>query len=300
MSRRPSNFRSASDLDDYLRQHDIPGLADIDTRRLVRMIRTAGAMKGVISSTDLNDSSLVDKARRSHGLIGRDLVREVVPAQAVDWTEELSPWTFLTGSRHKGVSTDPPRIVALDFGMKWNIARHLLGVGARVTVVPGTVAADEVLQRQPNGVLLSNGPGDPEPLEYAIETTRRLLPHVPIFGICLGHQIVALACGARTFKLKFGHRGANQPVLNLLTERVEITSQNHGFAVSEDELPANWRSRTGISTTARLPVFVTVNGQPSACSIIPRPRPVPMTATTCSSSLLRISFRPRSLKTTSC
>ena len=160
-SRRSSNFRATSGLDDYLQQHNIPGLAGIDTRRLVRMIRTAGAMKGTISCIDLDDASLIDKARRSPGLIGRDIVREVVPQQPVDWSEELTPWTFLTDRCDATVPNAPLHIVALDFGMKWNIARHLRSLGARVTVLPGTMPADAVLERQPHGVFLSNGPAIP-------------------------------------------------------------------------------------------------------------------------------------------
>ncbi len=173
------------------------------------------------------------------GLVGRDLVREVIPDKQVQWSEALSPWTRLRSGETVAVSAGGPHVVALDYGMKWNIARHLFDMGCRVTILPGTATADEVLACQPDGVFLSNGPGDPEPLTYAQQTIRDLLGKKPIFGICLGHQLLALACGAKTYKLKFGHRGANQPVMNQLTRRVEITTQNHGFAVAGDSLPAD-------------------------------------------------------------
>ncbi len=230
-----SNFRSDGRLDDYLTRHGVVGIAGIDTRALVRRIREHGALKGVLSSSDLDDASLVKKAKQSPGLVGRDLVREVVPDGPVDWTERLSSWAKLGGAGPTGTNTR--HIVALDYGMKWNIARHLCNQGCKVTVLPGTSTAADVLAQKPDGVFLSNGPGDPEPLEYAIGTIRELLGKTPVFGICLGHQLLSLACGAETFKLKFGHRGANQPVQNLDTGRVEITSQNHGFAVREDNLP---------------------------------------------------------------
>jgi carbamoyl-phosphate synthase small subunit len=210
-------------------------------------------MKGVLSTLDLDDDSLVRKARSSLGLVGRDLVREVLPDQPFEWDQPLSAWTHLRsreqgaegGVPSKTVASGPqspdssprPHVVALDFGMKWNIPRHLVDQGCRVTVLPGTATADDVLAQHPDGVFLSNGPGDPEPLTYAIETIRGLLGKKPIFGICLGHQLLGLACGAKTFKLKFGHRGANHPVQNLESGAVEITSQNHGFAVAEDSLP---------------------------------------------------------------
>ncbi len=235
-----SNFRSNASLGDYLKQHGIVGISGIDTRALVRHIRSVGAIEGVISSEDLDDASLVAKAKASPGLVGRDLVKEVLPAQSADWTEGLSPWWSFeenAGEASEPAAADQPHVVALDFGMKRNIARHLYDQGFRVTVVPGTSSAEEVMALQPDGIFLSNGPGDPEPLTYAIETVRELIGKAPLFGICLGHQLFALACGAKTFKLKFGHRGANQPVLDHETGKIEITSQNHGFAVNPDRLP---------------------------------------------------------------
>ncbi|MEQ8786352.1 MAG: glutamine-hydrolyzing carbamoyl-phosphate synthase small subunit [Pirellulaceae bacterium] len=234
-SRVASNFRSEGRLQDYLAQHGIVALAGIDTRALVRRIRTLGAMKGVLSTTDLDDASLVAKAKASPGLVGRDLVREVLPDDRSEWSEGLNRWAKFEQSES---SPAEYHVVAIDYGMKWNIARHLVEEGCRVTVLPGTATTDDVLACDPDGVFLSNGPGDPEPLTYAIEAIHGLLGKKPVFGICLGHQLLSLASGAKTFKLKFGHRGANQPVLNLDSGRVEITSQNHGFAVDEKSLPS--------------------------------------------------------------
>ena len=237
-SRITSNFRSEEPLHEYLVRHNIVAIEGIDTRSLVRRLRTAGAMNGVLSSVDLDDESLIAKAKASPGLVGRDLVKEVLPDQARLWEEPLSPWWHLHApNRDSDDTATAPHIVALDFGMKWNIARHLRDQGFRVTVMPGTATAEEVLAQQPDGLFLSNGPGDPEPIDYAIRTIQALLGKLPIFGICLGHQLLGLACGAKTFKLKFGHRGANHPILHLATGKVEITTQNHGFAIEEASLP---------------------------------------------------------------
>ncbi len=238
-SRITSNFRAGGGLNEYLRRWNVVAIEGIDTRALVRRTRTHGALRGVLSTTDLDDGSLVAKAKASPGLVGRDLVREVMPTEVRAWDEGLSKWVVLgsDAAAARDSAGDRPHVVAIDYGMKWNIPRYLTTTGCRVTVVPGTASADDVLALKPNGVFLSNGPGDPEPLTYAIETIRGVLGKTPVFGICLGHQLLSLACGAKTFKLKFGHRGANQPVMNLGSNRVEITSQNHGFAVDEDSLP---------------------------------------------------------------
>ncbi|MCI0460341.1 MAG: glutamine-hydrolyzing carbamoyl-phosphate synthase small subunit [Gemmataceae bacterium] len=234
LTRVPSNFRAHGTLDAYLSEHHIIGLEGIDTRALVRRLRVRGTMTGVLSTTDPDDASLVRKARGSPSIVGRDLVREVVPDKPFTWSADWAgPFTGQV------LPSRPPthHVVALDYGMKWNILRCLTQVGCRVTVVPGTATAEQVFAYNPDGIFLSNGPGDPEPLTYAINTIRQLAGKKPLFGICLGHQLLGLALGGKTFKLKFGHRGANQPVLNHLTGRVEITTQNHGFAVSADSLP---------------------------------------------------------------
>jgi carbamoyl-phosphate synthase small subunit len=241
-SRVASNFRSQQSLGDFLKQSGVVGIEGIDTRALVRRTRIHGALKGVLSTVDLDDASLVAKAKASPGLVGRDLVREVMPTEARAWDTGLSRWSKLDESpaaqpSGNSMNGDRPHVVAIDYGMKWNIPRHLTSLGCRVTILPGNASADDVLAQIPQGVFLSNGPGDPEPLDYAIQTIQNLLGRTPIFGICLGHQLLSLACGAKTYKLKFGHRGANQPVQNESTGRVEITSQNHGFAVEESTLP---------------------------------------------------------------
>lgn len=236
LCRQPSNFRSLTSLDDYLRKNGVVGIEGVDTRALVRRLRIRGAMTGVLSSVDLDDESLVRKAQQSPTLVGRDLIQEVMPKQPFEWSEGLSD-LGASGTARTTLSDKQPHVVALDYGMKWNILRHLKAIGCRVTVVPGNASAEEVLALKPDGVFLSNGPGDPEPLTYAISTIRNLLGKTPVFGICLGHQLLGLASGAETYKLKFGHRGANQPVLNKANGRVEITSQNHGFAISAETLP---------------------------------------------------------------
>ncbi len=240
---RPSNFRSTQCLSDYLAEAGVVGLEGIDTRTLVKHIRMRGAMKGVLSTIDLDEESLVAKAKASPGLVGQDLVREVVPAKAYAWDDGLSEWARSPvcdpNQPPNPIDAHEPHVVAIDYGMKWNIPRHLRELGCRVTIVPGTATADEVLAHKPDGIFLSNGPGDPRPLEYAITTIRNLLGKKPIFGICLGQQLLGLAVGGEIYKLKFGHRGANQPVLNQQTGRVEITTQNHGFALRPETLPKN-------------------------------------------------------------
>lgn len=233
LTRTPSNYRSERDLNAYLRDAGVVGIEGIDTRALVRRIRVRGAMMGVLSTTELDDAALLRKAQQLPSMLGRDLVREVVPDRPAVWLQGFDSF----GSHVIPARPPEKRVLAMDFGMKWNILRCLTQSGCQVTVVPGTATADEVLSHQPDGIFLSNGPGDPAAVGYAIETIRNLLGKKPIFGICLGHQLLGLALGAKTFKLKFGHRGANQPVLNQETGQVEITSQNHGFAVDLDSLP---------------------------------------------------------------
>ncbi len=216
----PSNWRMTQPLEDYLSAAGIVGSQGIDTRMLVRMIREQGAMNGIISSTAADPTSLKDKLAQVPAMTGLDLVSRVTCEKPYTW----------------GKGEGKYRVAAYDFGIKWNILRILESHGCAVTVVPAHTPAKEVLALKPDGVFLSNGPGDPAPVTQAIEAVRELLGQVPIFGICLGHQILALALGAQTYKLKYGHRGINHPVKNLETGKVEVTSQNHGFAVDADSL----------------------------------------------------------------
>ncbi len=228
----PSNWRDELTLSDYLTANNIVGLEGIDTRKLVKHIRTEGAMRGIISSTELETAVLKKQLDEYPGLVGRDIVRDVTIEQPYPWTEAVSD--VLTGKEVRGEKKY--KVVAFDFGIKLNILRLLVSHGCQVKVVGAQTSAAEVLAEKPDGVFLSNGPGDPAPVSYAVETTKALLGKVPIFGICLGHQILSLALGGTTYKLKFGHRGANHPVKNLETGAIEITSQNHGFCVDLDSL----------------------------------------------------------------
>ncbi len=230
---RPSNWRSEMPLHEYLRKAGAVGIERIDTRALVRHIRTCGAQEAVISSVDLNPESLVRKAKASPGLVGRDLVKEVTCGSGYDW--EWGEWELGVGYRRPQLD-GAPLVVAIDYGIKRNILRSLISNGFRVRVLPATATADEILACNPDGVFLANGPADPAALPYASEAVRGVLGKKPVFGICLGHQILGLAIGGRTYKLNFGHHGANHPVKDLSTGRVEITSQNHGFAVDIDSV----------------------------------------------------------------
>ncbi|MDL1968858.1 MAG: glutamine-hydrolyzing carbamoyl-phosphate synthase small subunit [Deltaproteobacteria bacterium] len=238
----PSNFRSTSTLADYLKAQGILGIEQFDTRALTRHIRKAGAMRAFITTREIKPSFCIKRAREIPGMAGQDLVKEVTTKVPYFWTKgkpfyisnnvplDKNIWRY-RGSKHF--------VVALDFGIKYNILRCLEYAGFEILVVPATTSAEIIKLIEPDGIFLSNGPGDPEPVSYAIKTIKDLLSYRPIFGICLGHQLLALALGAKTFKLKFGHRGSNQPVKSLLTGRVEITSQNHGFAVDTDSLNEN-------------------------------------------------------------
>ncbi len=233
-----SNWRSRLTLTEYLREARVVGIEGIDTRSLTRHLREHGSQQGVISHIDLDPRRAVEKARTAPSLIGRDLAAEVTCRQPYEWTEGSGPWApHLAGNavvakhgRTDGRNT-PWRVVVYDFGVKRNILRRLVDVGCAVTVVPASTPAQAVLAMQPDGVVLSNGPGDPEGVPYAIEAVKHLIGRIPLFGICLGHQLLGLALGLRTYKLKFGHHGANHPVMDLRTRKVEITSQNHNFAV---------------------------------------------------------------------
>jgi len=219
----PSNFRSTQSLGDYLRSQNVVGIQNIDTRMLTRIIRDEGAMNGIISTTDLNKNSLIKKVKAAPSMDGRDLATIVTCSDSYEWGKQ--------SHQHK--------IAALDFGIKLNILRLLEFHGCNITVFPAKTSANEILAFNPDGIFLSNGPGDPAAITYGIKTVKNLLGRKPIFGICLGHQILALALGGSTYKLKFGHRGCNHPVLNLQNNIVEITSQNHGFAVDPESLPEN-------------------------------------------------------------
>ena len=234
-----SSWRGQIGLDEYLRRHGIVGIQAIDTRALTRHLRDHGAQEGIISSAESDVDALRERARALPGLVGRDLVREVTSDAPFTWSEGV--WDPASGYGQAA----PPRfkVVAYDAGIKLNILRQLASIGCEVTVVPATTPAPAVLERKPDGVFLSNGPGDPEGVPYLIEAVRELLPRVPVFGICLGHQIMGLAAGGRTYKLPFGHHGANHPVKDAATGRVEITAQNHGFAVDPASVEAQgWLS----------------------------------------------------------
>ncbi|MBE9536627.1 MAG: glutamine-hydrolyzing carbamoyl-phosphate synthase small subunit [Proteobacteria bacterium] len=228
----PSNWRAEGSLGDFLAENNVVGIHGIDTRALVRHIRDNGAQPAIISSSNLDIDSLKTKAKGLPGLAGRDLVKEVTCDEAYTWTEGC--WDLDAGYTAGGDSRF--HVVAYDFGIKRNILRNLISNGCRVTVVPAATSWKDVLGMSPDGIFLSNGPGDPEPVTYAVENIKNLLGKKPIFGICLGHQLLSIALGGKTYKLKFGHRGGNQPVKDLQSGKVEITSQNHGFAVDIESL----------------------------------------------------------------
>ena len=236
-----SNYRNEQGLQAYLQSRDIVAIADIDTRRLTRILREKGAQNGCLMAGDVIDEArALQQARAFAGLKGMDLAREVTVKDRYTWNE--GSWVLGEGHAERSEAELPRHVVAYDFGVKRNILRMLVDRGCRLTVVPAQTPASEVLALQPDGIFLSNGPGDPEPCTYAIEAIREILDtDIPVFGICLGHQLLGLASGATTVKMKFGHHGANHPVQNLDDGTVLITSQNHGFAVDEEQLPANLR-----------------------------------------------------------
>jgi carbamoyl-phosphate synthase small subunit len=246
---QPSNWRATEPLHEYMKRHGIVGIEGIDTRSLVRHLRDRGSQEAIISTEDVDPTVLGAKAKASPGLVGRDLVRNVTCAEPYDWNEGM--WDLKTGYKKREVAADIPEgkrkktgsfrapvfsVVAYDFGIKFNILRNLAEAGCRVKVVPAAMPAEEVLALNPDGIFLSNGPGDPDAVPYAKDNVEKLIGKRPIFGICLGHQIMGLALGGKTYKLKFGHHGGNQPVMDLTTRKVEITAQNHGFAVDADSL----------------------------------------------------------------
>jgi carbamoyl-phosphate synthase small subunit len=246
-SRIASNWRHERTLEDYLAAHGIPGFCDFDTRALVRHLRTHGAKRGVIAAAGHDLEDLVRRARAIPSMAGCDLASGASDVRSYVWTRRSG--TLSANGRTPALEAAEAEfhVVTFDYGVKWSILRRLADVGCRVTVVPAATSAEEVLSLAPDGLVLSNGPGDPEPVEYAVRTVRALIGRVPIFGICLGHQLLALASGGRTYKLKFGHRGGNHPVQDLTTGKVEITAHNHGFAVDPDSLPDREVERTHVN-----------------------------------------------------
>ena len=234
-----SNWRNQENLSDYLKRHGIPAIAGIDTRKLTRLLREKGAQNGCLMAGQIDEAAALASARAFPGLAGMDLAKEVSCAQSYEWVDS----TWVLGQGFPKLEAPKYHVVAFDYGIKRNILRMLVERSCKVTVLPAQATAQQALALKPDGIFLSNGPGDPEPCDYAISAIRELLTSgIPIYGICLGHQLLALASGAKTVKMKFGHHGANHPVQDLDSKRVMITSQNHGFAVDTATLPANLRA----------------------------------------------------------
>ena len=274
-----SNYRATTSLQAYLAEHDIIGIEGIDTRALTKKLRVDGAMRGVITTEVAEPEACVKLACEAPGMIGADLVKDVAPKEAFEWQGGLDG-EFIVKRAAGATGSPSKRVVAIDCGMKRNILRHLVDMGCEVHVVPPTTKPAAVLERKPDGVFFSNGPGDPAAVGYAIDLAKGLIGQVPIFGICLGHQILGLALGAKSFKLKFGHRGGNQPVQNITTGRVEITSQNHGFAVDMSSLESAGATPTHINLNDKtLEGFVHKDSPLLAVQYHPEASPGPHDAT---------------------
>ena len=243
-SQLSSNWRSTETAQLYLNRHRIPAIWDIDTRALVRHIRKVGALRGMVATDGTAADQLIHEAKQLPSMAGQELASRVSCKERYDWEKPsidlaTAPWTEQMSEAAAATETRKHRVVAYDFGIKQNILRLLVDHQCEVVVVPASTMAEDVLAMGPDGVFLSNGPGDPEPMTYAVENVKKLLGRVPVFGICLGHQVCGLALGGKTFKLKFGHHGSNHPVQNLFTQKVEITAQNHGFCVDPESLPSS-------------------------------------------------------------
>jgi carbamoyl-phosphate synthase small subunit len=237
VSRIASNWRFKYTLDDYLKKKGIPGLAGFDTRALVGHIRANGAMRGIISDSENDTTNLLRLVQACPSMAGRDLASEVTNGNTYMWTDATYRMSRpKVAAKVTEDSGRKPLVVTIDYGIKWNILRRLIDSKCRVTIVPANTSAADILALSPDGVVLSNGPGDPDPLNYAVDSIKYLIGRVPIFGICLGHQLLSIAAGGKTYKLKFGHRGGNHPVMHLASGKVEITSHNHGFSVDTDSL----------------------------------------------------------------
>lgn len=238
----PSNWRSGSSFGDYLKTHGIAGIHGLDTRALTRHLRNNGAQMGIISTTDFDINSLLYKVRAHHGIASLDLVSKVTGSSVSKWNAPVWKWQSDTSKKSAAaVAGQPKKMVVYDFGVKLNILRHLVSAGFEVVVVPATTEAEAVMDLKPDAVLLSNGPGDPQTVTYGIANAKKLMGRLPLFGICLGHQILGLAMGGQTYKLKFGHHGGNHPVKDLSNGRVEITSQNHNYCVNINSLKGQVR-----------------------------------------------------------